>query len=134
MASDEKDLEDGSIQTEFGLITVSENVVSTVAASSASQIEGLGDKESKLTDDISRIFGSRRRGIDLSLNKNEVEVVLKIAVKHGYPVHVVARKAQDQIAEAIEEQTGLKVNSVDVFVQKLQESKEGKIEKSEEQE
>ena len=134
MASDEKDLEDGSIQTEFGLITVSENVVSTVAASSASQIEGLGDKESKLTDDISRIFGSRRRGIDLSLNKNEVEVVLKIAVKHGYPVHVVARKAQDQIAEAIEEQTGLKVNSVDVFVQKLQESKEGEIEKSEEQE
>lgn len=128
---DEPDISDGGIRTEHGLITVSEEVVSTVAASSASKIEGLGEKESKLTEDISRIFGSRRRGIDLELEQNEVEVVLKIAVKHGYPVHVVARKAQDQIAKAIEEKTGLVVNSVNIFVQKLQESKEGKIKKKE---
>lgn len=125
------DLADGSIQTEYGLITVSEEVVSTIAASSASKIEGLGEKESKLTDDINRIFGSRRRGINLQMDENEVGVVLKIAVKHGYPVHVIARKAQDQIAKDIEEKTGLDVKTVDVFVQNLQESEEGEIKRSE---
>lgn len=123
MAEDEK-LEDqridGGLVNEKGTITVSEKVVTAVVAGGASQIEGLGQKKSSVTEDIGRIFGSQRRGVTIDFNGDEVSVTLKIAVKQGYPVHEVAKKTQKKIKEDIEEKTGLKVNHVDIYVQKLQ--------------
>jgi uncharacterized alkaline shock family protein YloU len=50
-----------------------------------------------------------------------VSITLKIAVKQGYPVHEVAKKTQKKVKEDVASKTGLKVNSVDIYVQKLQE-------------
>lgn len=111
---------DGGLVNEKGTITVSEKVVTAVVAGGASQIEGLGQKKSSVTEDIGRIFGSQRRGVTIDFDGDEVSVTLKIAVKQGYPVHEVAKKTQKKIKEDIEEKTGLKVNHVDIYVQKLQ--------------
>ncbi|MFW6422074.1 MAG: hypothetical protein ACOCZX_04515, partial [Candidatus Bipolaricaulota bacterium] len=45
---------------------------------------------------------------------------IKIAVREGYPVHEVAQKAQHTIIEEIESKTGLQINKVDIYVDKLQ--------------
>jgi uncharacterized alkaline shock family protein YloU len=123
MAEDEK-LEgqkiDGGLVNDKGTITVSEKVVTAIVAGGASQIEGLGQKKSSVTEDIGRIFGSQRRGVTIDFDGDEVSITLKIAVKQGYPVHEVAKKTQKKIKEDIQEKTGLKVNHVDIYVQKLQ--------------
>lgn len=113
---------DGGLINEHGTITVSEKVVTGVVAAGAAQIEGLGQKKSAVTEDIGRIFGSKRRGVSIEFSGNEVSITLKIAVKQGYPVHEVAKKTQKKIKEDVESKTGLTVKSVDVYVQKLQEA------------
>ena len=112
---------DGGVVNDKGTITISEKVVTAVVAGGAAQIEGLGQKKSSVTEDIGRIFGSQRRGVSIDFNGNEVSITLKIAVKQGYPVHEVAKKTQKKIKEDVESKTGLRVNSVDIYVQKLQE-------------
>ncbi|MFP4589170.1 MAG: Asp23/Gls24 family envelope stress response protein [Candidatus Acetothermia bacterium] len=113
-------LSGGSIRTEDGTIRIDEGVIMSVAASAASQVEGLGEKKSSVAEDIRRIFGSRRRGIQLTLKENTVDLAIKIAVREGYPVHEVAQKAQHTIIEEIESKTGLQINKVDIYVDKLQ--------------
>ncbi|MBS3812275.1 MAG: Asp23/Gls24 family envelope stress response protein [Candidatus Acetothermia bacterium] len=115
---------DGGLVNEHGTITVSDKVVTGVVAAGAAQIEGLGQKKSTVTEDIARIFGSKRRGVSIKFDGNEVEITLKIAVKQGYPVHEVAKKTQKKIKEDVETKTGLTVKNVDVYVQKLQETGE----------
>lgn len=114
---------DGGVVNDKGTITISEKVVIAVVAGGASQIEGLGQKKSSVTEDIGRIFGSKRRGVTIDFDGNEVSITLKIAVKQGYPVHEIAKKTQKKIKEDVESKTGLKVNKVDIYVQKLQEVK-----------
>ena len=114
---------DGGVVNDKGTITISEKVVTAIVAGGASQIEGLGQKKSSVTEDIGRIFGSQRRGVSIDFDGNEVSITLKIAVKQGYPVHEVAKKTQKKIQEDVESKTGLKVNKVDIYVQKLQEVK-----------
>lgn len=112
---------DGGVVNDKGTITISEKVVIAVVAGGASQIEGLGQKKSSVTEDIGRIFGSKRRGVSIDFDGNKVSITLKIAVKQGYPVHEIAKKTQKKIKEDVESKTGLKVNKVDIYVQKLQE-------------
>lgn len=114
---------DGGVINDKGTITISEEVVTAVVAGGASQIEGLGQKKSSVAEDIGRIFGSQRRGVTIDFDGNEVSITLKIAVKQGYPVHEVAKKTQKKIKEDVEDKTGLDVNKVDIYVQKLQEEK-----------
>ncbi len=115
---------DGGVVNEKGTITISEKVVTAVVAGGASQIEGLGQKKSSVTEDIGRIFGSQRRGVTIDFDGNQVSITLKIAVKQGYPVHEVAKKTQKKIKEDVENKTGLRVNRVDIYVQKLQEEEQ----------
>lgn len=114
---------DGGLINEKGTITVSQEVVTSIVAGGASQIEGLGQKKSSVTEDIGRIFGSQRRGVTIDFDGDEVSITLKIAVKQGYPVHEVAKKTQKKIKKDVEDKTGLKVNRVDIYVQKLQAEK-----------
>lgn len=114
---------DGGVINDKGTITISEEVVTAVVAGGASQIEGLGQKKSSVAEDIGRIFGSQRRGVTIDFDGNEVSITLKIAVKQGYPVHEVAKKTQKKIKEDVENKTGLDVNKVDIYVQKLQAEK-----------
>ena len=114
---------DGGVINDKGTITISEEVVTAVVAGGASQIEGLGQKKSSVAEDIGRIFGSQRRGVTIDFDGNEVSITLKIAVKQGYPVHEVGKKTQKKIKENVENKTGLDVNKVDIYVQKLQEEK-----------
>jgi uncharacterized alkaline shock family protein YloU len=115
---------DGGVVNEKGTITISEKVVTAVVAGAASQIEGLGQKKSSVAEDIGRIFGSQRRGVTIEFDGNAVSITLKIAVKQGYPVHEIAKKTQKKVKEDVEDKTGLTVNRVDIYVQKLQEEKE----------
>ncbi|MBS3787058.1 Asp23/Gls24 family envelope stress response protein [Candidatus Bipolaricaulota bacterium] len=113
---------DGGVVNDKGTITISKKVVIAIVAGGAAQIEGLGQKKSSVTEDIGRIFGSQRRGVNIDFDGNEVSITLKIAVKQGYPVHEIAKKTQKKIKEDVESKTGLRVKSVDIYVQKLQEA------------
>lgn len=121
---------EGEIVEDLGTITIAEEVISSIAAIAASQVEGLGEMKSSVAEDLVGIFGSRRKGVTTELSDEGVSIGLKIAVKYGHSLHGVAKNIQKKVREDVEEMTGLSVSSVDVFVEKLQIREEEEIEET----
>jgi len=102
-----------------GEIEISKDVITTIAAVAATEVDGLGDMEREAG--LSGVFKREdRKGVETYLEDGHVRINLKIAVKRGYPVHEVARKVQRQVKEEIENMTGLKVSQVNIDVIRLQ--------------
>lgn len=115
---------EGEIIEELGRITVAEEVIASIAATAASEVEGLGEMKSSVTEDLVGIFGSKRKGVETTLSEDGVSIALKVAVKYGHQIHEVAKNIQKRVKEKVEKTTGLSVTKVDVLVEKLQISEE----------
>lgn len=116
-----------------GEIEISKEVITSIAAVAATEVEGLGEMD-EASGVLSGVFSrGEKRGVETQLEDGHVTVLLKIAIKYGYPVHKVAKKVQEKVKKEIEEMTGLEVSQVNVDVQRLEfeEEIEGDKEKEE---
>lgn len=103
-----------------GEIEISKEVITSIAAVAATEVEGLGEMDEG-SGVLSGVFRrGEKRGVETQLEDGEVTVLLKIAIKYGYPVHKVAKKVQEKVKGEIENMTGLEVNQVNVDVQRLE--------------
>ncbi len=117
-----------------GEIEISKEVITSIAAVAATEVEGLGEMD-EASGVLSGVFSrGEKRGVETQLEDGHVTVLLKIAIKYGYPVHKVAKKVQEKVKKEIEDMTGLEVSQVNVDVQRLEfeEEIEGDTEKKEE--
>lgn len=102
-----------------GEIEISKDVITTIAAVASSEVDGLGEMQSKAG--LSGVFQrGEKKGVNTELEDGHVKINLKIAVKYGYPVHEVATRVQTKVKEEIEEMTGLKVSEVNIDVRSLE--------------
>ena len=106
-------------EQENGAIFISQDVIATIAAVAASEVEGVcalaGSQGGEFSDRFSK--KSIAKGIRLSQNENdEICVECSLIAQYGYSVLDLAKNVQDSIHAAIESMTGLKVASVDVNV------------------
>ena len=63
------------------------------------------------------LTGRRAKGIQIERSGDEVDVALTVAMVYGAEIPKVARRAQTAVREAVASMTGLRVRSVDVFVE-----------------
>ena len=63
------------------------------------------------------LTGRRAKGIQIERAGDEVDVALTVAMMYGAEIPKVARRAQKSVREAVASMTGLRVRSVDVFVE-----------------
>lgn len=102
-----------------GEIEISKDVITTIAAVAATEIEGLG--EMRGSAGLSGVFQrGDKKGVETELEDGKVRIILKIAVRYGYPVHEIARKVQQKVKQEVESMTGLEVSEVNVDVQRLE--------------
>jgi uncharacterized alkaline shock family protein YloU len=103
-----------------GKVEIAEEVIRSIAAIAAAEVEGLGGMEGSVTDQVVGIFGGRQKGVETELSDGSVRISLKIAVQYGYPLHELGRRLQERVKRDVEEMTGLEVSAVDVYIQRLQ--------------
>ena len=106
-------------EQENGAIFISQDVIATIAAVAASEVEGVcalaGSQGGEFSDRFSK--KSIAKGIRLSQNDNdEICVECSLIAQYGYSVLDLAKNVQEGVHAAIESMTGLKVASVDVNV------------------
>jgi uncharacterized alkaline shock family protein YloU len=88
------------VTTELGTVTVPDAVVAGIAVRAAETVEGLRVR--------------RRRGVDL-----EATVLrLTVEARRGEPLHELAGRAQDAVADALQAMCGLETK-VDVTIAEL---------------
>ena len=108
-----------TVQNEFGSVQISEEVVSSIAAKAASEVEGLAAMSGGITQGIVERLGKRdhSKGLKVKLENKDASVDLYIVVNYGIPVQEITLNVQKKVKENVEKMTGLKVIAVNVNVQ-----------------
>ncbi|MHB9145413.1 MAG: Asp23/Gls24 family envelope stress response protein [Symbiobacteriia bacterium] len=108
------------MNTQMGRISLSEEVIATIAGVAATECYGVvGMASTRVKDGIAELLGRENlsRGVEVALNDDTVEVTLYIVVGYGTKISEVAHNVVDKVKYTVESTTGLKVNDVRVRVQ-----------------
>ena len=94
-----------------GSVKIAEDVISALAIVAAGEIEGvkyLNDQKPK------KLSKKAKKHIKLSYNGRNLVIDVYIIVKYGFVIPKVASAVQENVIEAVESMSGLKVEAVNV--------------------
>lgn len=103
---------------EMGNIHISEEVIAVIAAAAAQEVEGISSLAGGLTGDLAELVAGKKlnRGINIQVDEDKVNIRIAVLVKYGHVIPEVGRTVQESVVSAVENTTGLKVESVNVHV------------------
>ena len=115
----EDDLKDN--EAESGKIVFANDVIATIAALAAAEIEGIEGMNGGVVGDMVEIFGKKNvtKGVKVEVAEETCKVDLSVNVRFGYKIREVCTNLQENVKSAIETMTGLNVTTVNVFVQSV---------------
>ncbi len=101
-----------------GTIHISEEVVASVAALAALEVEGVKSLSNSPGVDLSSFLGRKSisHGVKTCIEGNSASVDVSLLIRYGFSIPNVARRVQSEIKTAIESMTGLLVHTVNVHV------------------
>ena len=104
---------------ENGSIQISEEVIASIAAMSASEVEGVSGLSANFGSDIAEMFGVKNagKGITLTAGKdNSVCIQCDVVAKFGVSIFELAKAVQEAVKTGVESVTGLSVAQVNVNI------------------
>lgn len=107
-------------RNELGNISISEDVIATIAGVSAMECYGLvGMASGTLKDGIAQLLGREdiKKGVEVIIEDDEVTLTLNIIVGFGVNISEVARNVMERVQYNVQKQSGLKVKRINVNVQ-----------------
>lgn len=102
-----------------GRVLISEDVISTIALQSLTDIEGFVGLSAKPGADIVELIGKKNwgKGIKVTISENdELTIDCNVVISYGHSVVAVAGAIQEAISGSIQSMTGICVTSVNVNV------------------
>ena len=104
---------------ELGNIRIADDVVKTIAAKAAGDVEGIYKLAGGVVDEVSKMLGKKRptNGVKVEVGEKECSIEVFVIVEFGYPISEVAHEVQKAVLKAVSELSGLKVVEVNVYVQ-----------------
>lgn len=110
-----------TIKTELGRITLDEDLIASIAGYAACENYGIVAMNSKTAGDTLRqVMGGEniRRGVKITaLDDDSVDIDLFVTLLYGISFPAVAQNAMSNVKYRVEDQTGIKVRKVNIFVE-----------------
>ena len=99
-------------------IKIADEVIKCIAAYAATDIDGVACMAGNTSNELIAKLGGKtlEHGVKLSVNGDEVKLVLSVIIKYGSSIPVISAKIQDKVRTTIESMTGLTVANVDVNI------------------
>lgn len=114
--------------SELGNIRIADDVVKTIAAKAATDVEGVYKLAGGVVDEVSKMLGKKRptNGVKVEVGEVECSIEVYLIIKYGYKIPEVAEEVQKAILEEVSKLSGLKVVEVNIYVQnvKMEETEE----------
>jgi len=109
------------IVTGLGVITISKDVIATLAGIATTECFGVvGMVSSRIfSDGISELLGREAlsKGVDVAIRDDVLHIRVNVVVGYGNRVSVIATNIIENVKYIVEKHTGLIVDQVDVNVQ-----------------
>src|SRR3954463_7858657 len=105
---------DSPLESERGVTTISDGIVSRLAGMAAGEVEGvrMGGSVSRTAGGIlESITGSdsQKRGVSVEVGRVETAVDLTIGIEYGSNILELVGRVRDRVTERVENLTGLRV-------------------------
>jgi uncharacterized alkaline shock family protein YloU len=100
-----------------GNVQISEDVIATIAAVSAAEVEGCS-LSANLGSDIAELLGRKNagRGVKVRIAEGKVVIDVDVLVTYDFPIQDVAKQVQEAIYNGLEAMAGLTVEAVNIHV------------------
>lgn len=113
---------------DLGMIKIENSALSTIVRKVACQVEGVTRiTGNSIVDSIAEFMGSKKiqdRSIQISVDESELLIELSINVAYGFSLPEVASNVQQNISDAIREQTGLSAAQINVVIREMEDPAE----------
>ena len=99
-----------------GELKIANEVVAVIAALAATEVEGVVSLTGNMTHELIAKLGmkSLSKGISVAVDNGVVSAQVSLIIQYGYSVPEVSAKVQERVKSAIENMTGLMIESVRV--------------------
>lgn len=106
---------------ELGNVKISDDVVKTIAAKAARDVEGVYKLAGGVADEVSKILGQKRptHGVKVEVGEKECNIEIYLIVEYGFNIATLSKEVQKAVHKSIVEITGLKVVEVNIFIQDI---------------
>lgn len=104
-----------------GIIDISSAAIATIVSQAVNQSYGVVGMSSKnLVGGIAQLLSrDNRRGIEVSVNGDQIVIDIYVIVQHGVRIRTVAESIQQTVKFHVEQALGLPVHAVNIYVQGL---------------
>ena len=111
-----------------GKLKISEEVISTIAAQAALEVEGVSSCASGNTNIKNNFLGNlahnfskviNTKAVAVEMNDGIATIDISLVLKPGFKVREVVPKVQQGVKEAIQNMTGITVSKVNVVVESV---------------
>ncbi|MCX7774081.1 MAG: Asp23/Gls24 family envelope stress response protein [Clostridia bacterium] len=113
MPENEKSTED------IGEVRISADVITVIAHTVASEVEGVAGMNANIAENISSVLGRKNvtKGVKVEINDKDVTIDFYIVVDYGARIPDVAWRIQERVKSSVESMTGMNVASINIHVQ-----------------
>ena len=111
-----------STRTDLGTIKVHKNVIASISAIAALEIDGVKRVERGLKSSLLEIIGNKpQTSIAIDIDKNEeVTIDIPLIIKFGYNIPDIAGKVQESVRQALEKMTSITIKDININVQSIE--------------
>ena len=114
----------GVIVNEFGKISISEDLIASIAGHAAVENYGIvGMSSKRATDTIIQLVGADnlKRGIKVTTLEGgeSVDIDLYVTLEYGVSLPAVAQNAMQNVRYRVKEMTGITVRNVNIHVEAI---------------
>ncbi len=101
-----------------GHVSISNDVVATIAAIAAKSVDGVSDMLNSLTGGFAEFLGKKNpaKGVKVTITERDVKIDMSVIVKYGVKIPDVAWEVQEKAKNEVEAMTGLNVVAINVNV------------------
>ena len=102
----------------LGEVKIADEVVAIIAGLAATEVDGVSSMAGNITNELVSKLGMKNlaKGIKVEVSEGIVNVDVALNIAFGYVIPEVSAKVQEKVKTAIENMTGLTVNSVNVRI------------------
>lgn len=111
-----------TINNKLGTIVIDDKVIATLAAESAQESYGIvGLVAQNTKDGLFELLKveNKTKGVNVRVEDNVVDIDLSVMLEFGVRISVVADNIIEKVKYNVESNTNLKVNSVNIIVQRI---------------
>lgn len=110
-----------TIDTQYGHISVAEEVIATSAGYAAIECEGLAAMASRrqVVDRLTEVFGRENpgRGVEVRLDGEELHVDLFVVVSYGMNIYETAQTIRQKVHYVLSGTVGVEPTTINIYVQ-----------------